>query len=665
MKKKIDYWLPVMLLLGLLLHACDDLTDTDDNSGGSANPEAGTAEFYVLSEGLFNLNNSSLMRYTFKDQKAIPDYFRRINQRGLGDTANDMAIYGSKLYMVVNVSSQIEVIDLNTGVSIRQIPMLSENGSSRQPRYITFDAGKAYVCSFDGMVARIDTASLTIDGLTRAGRNPDGICVQNRKLYVSNSGGLDWESMGVDNTVSVIDLATFSEIKKIQVGPNPGRIQAGQDGSVYVVTRGKNIEEGDYKFVQIDSRMDVVARTFDEKVLNFTLSDHLAYLYNFDYKTQSSWIKVFNLKAGRTEREAFITDGTRITTPYSITVNPYNGNVYITDAYDYKVKGDVLCFSPQGQLQFRIGNVGINPNTIVFRDKASQSDVVDTPEDPNAPSAFANKVLEYHPAPSQYMNSSYTAYKEGFTTEAEVLKYATALIKDRTSCLFTLGGFGGNITLGFDHTIPNVAGQYDFKVYGNAYYDMYGTLLDKPGGNSEPGIVLVSRDVNGNGLPDDEWYELAGSEYHSPSTLKEYAITYYRPQPANGDIKWKDNQGKEGYVYRNKYHLQASYYPAWTQENELTFQGNRLADNSINEPRPDMPEHWVGYCYAWGYADNHPNGTEYSQFKIDWAVDKNGNPVKLDGIDFVKIFTAVNQPCGWLGEASTEVQTVEDLHFKR
>lgn len=663
---KRNWGVRLLPLLLLLATACDDLTDRDniDNGNSGSGIEAGTAEFYVLSEGLFNLNNSTLSRYTFGTGELIPDYFRQVNRRGLGDTANDMAVYGSKLYVVVNVSSQVEVIDVNTGVSIKQIPMLAENGSSRQPRYIAFDEGKAYVCSFDGTVARIDTTSLSIDGLTQAGRNPDGICAQNHKLYVSNSGGLDWEGIGVDNTVSVIDLATFTEIKKIEVGPNPGKIQAGQNGNVYVVTRGKNMEEGDFKFVQINTYTDAVARIFNEKVLGFALNDNLAYLYNFDYKTQSSWIKVFNLQTGQTERNSFITDGTEITTPYGINVNPYNGNIYITDAYDYKVKGDVLCFNPQGQLQFRVSNVGINPNTVIFRNKASQGNGNKTPEDPNAPSAFANKVLAYNPAPSQYMNSSYTAYKEGFTTQEEVLKYATELIKERYSCLFSLGGFGGNITIGFDHTIPNVEGQYDFKIYGNAYYDMYGTLLNKPGGNAEPGIVLVSKDVNENGLPDDEWYELAGSEYGSNKETRNYEITYYRPTPTDKDVKWKDNQGKEGYIYRNEYHLQASYYPAWIQENEITFRGTRLADNAINEPRPDMPEHWVGYCYAWGYADNHPNNTEYSKFKIDWAVDKAGNPVKLTGIDFVKIYTAVNQDCGWLGEASTEVQTIEDLHFK-
>lgn len=143
------------------------------------------------------------------------------------------------------------------------------------------------------------------------------------------------------------------------------------------------------------------------------------------------------------------------------------------------------------------------------------------------------------------MNTSYTSYEEGFTG-IQVLARATELLQDRTTCLFTLGGFGGNITVGFDHTIPNVPGEYDFKIYGNAYYDMYGTLLDKPGGNSEPGIVLVSKDTNGNGLPDDEWYELAGSEYNSPATIRNYEITYYRPTPGRRGCKVERQSRQRG-----------------------------------------------------------------------------------------------------------------------
>lgn len=654
-------------VLPLFYASCDDMEDKPVTSTVEGQiTETGTAEIYILSEGLFNLNNSSLTRYSFRTHQLKTNYFSTINKRGLGDTANDIALYGNKLYIVVNVSSTLEVVDFTTGQSIKQIPMRTENGSSRQPRHIAFHKDKAYVCSFDGTVARIDTTSLEIEATVKAGRNPESLCVQNEKLYVSNSGGLDYtEGIGVDNTVSVIDLASFTEIKKITVGPNPGCILPDSENFVYVATHGKNIVEGDYHLVKINSHTDEVERVFDEKVMNFAIQGNVGYLYNYNYQTEDASIKMFNLQTGETIREHFITDGTQIHTPYGIHINPYSGNIYITEAYSYTVTGDVLCFNQNGQLQFRLNRIGLNPNTVVFSNRASSTDTEEEEQQsPDAPSAYANKVLAYRPAPGQFMNTSTTAYEKGFSAE-DVRRKAEEKLKDPYLCLLSLGGFGGSIVVGFDHTVPNISGAYDFKIYGNASYDSFGTLTGALGGSSEPGIVLVSKDVNGNGLADDEWYELKGSEYDSKHTIKDYAITYHRPASPLSSVKWTDNQGNTGYVYRNETHTKNDYYPAWIEEDEMTFYGSRLKDNAVNEPRPGMPEHWVGYCYAYGYADNHPNDEKGALFKIDWAVDKEGRSVKLDGIDFVKIYTAVNQYCGWMGEISTEVQAVEDLHFAK
>ena len=372
---------------------------------------------------------------------------------------------------------------------------------------------------------------------------------------------------------------------------------------MYVVTRGTDIEAGDYHLVKIDSRTDAVATTYDEKVLSFAIDGPIAYLYTYDYQTKDSAIKVFDLNAGTVIRDNFITDGTAIQTPFSIQLNPFSGNVYITEAYNYTVKGDVLCFNQQGQLQYRLNDIGLNPNTVVFSDKASQNEAGDTPEDPNAPSAFANKVFEYIPAPGQFINTTTSAYEDGFSAE-QVLERATEKLKKKS--VISLGGFGGTITVGFHQSIRNSKGEYDFRILGNASYNQ-NTGTGALGGSAEPGIVLVSKDENGNGLPDDE----------------------------------------------------DSYYPNWIEEDEITFRGTRLKDNAINEGGT-----WVGYCYPWGYADNHPYNSEFCQFKIDWAVDKKGIPVILDKIDFIKIYTAINQNTGWTGEISTEVMTVEDLHFE-
>ena len=292
-----------------------------------------------------------------------------------------------------------------------------------------------------------------------------------------------------------------------------------------------------------------------------------------------------------------------------------------------------------------------------------------------AQSPYISKVYEYMPAPGQFINEL-PEYEPGDTKNDMRLK-AEESIADDERILVSLGGYGGYIVFGFDHMVKNVPGEYDFKILANAFYANANPNPDAPkeGGSCEPGIVMVSYDANGNGKPDDEWYELAGSEYYKPETIKNYKIKYFRPDenkiktpdhsyPALNDttyVRWESNQGNYGYVYKNIYHKQP-YYPQWIEENELVFEGTKLADNYIDESGEGS--YYVQYAYAWGYVDNHPNTDDRSNFKIDWAVDKDGNSVQLPGVHFIKVYTGVNQYCGWLGETSTEIMGAIDLHLQ-
>jgi YVTN family beta-propeller protein len=345
-----------------LFAACDDMKDAPAPIDLPFTPGE-TGKMYVLSEGLFNMNNSTLSLLNFNNRSINSDFFLYQNNRGLGDTGNDMKAYGSKLWIVVNVSSQVEVMDLNSGISIKRIPFFNPNNVARQPRYITFSGNKAYVCSFDGTVARIDTTTMAIEAVTTVGRNPDGITVANGKLYVSNSGGLDMPNY--DNTVSVVDLNTFTETKKIEAGINPYKLEADSNGDVYVVSRGNN---GNIKakLVRIDSKTDEVAETFDNlPTINFTIHNDTAYLYNYDFANDTYWIKTFDCKTKQVISNNFISDGTVLERPFGIYVHPTNGNVYLTDARNYTTKGDLFCFDRKGKLLYKIESVGLNPNTII------------------------------------------------------------------------------------------------------------------------------------------------------------------------------------------------------------------------------------------------------------------------------------------------------------
>lgn len=268
----------------------------------------------------------------------------------------------------------------------------------------------------------------------------------------------------------------------------------------------------------------------------------------------------------------------------------------------------------------------------------------------NAQRASVTKVFEYKPAPGQFINVLPT-YTNGDDEEAICDKCLESL---DSSQLISLGGFGGYIVVGFDHSIINRTGEYDFIINANAM-DNNGEI------SSEPGIVLVSADVNNNGLPDDEWYELKGSEFNNPKSIKNYTITYTKPALNDEDVMWSDNKGGNGVIQHmsSQGHSQA-HYPLWIEEPILTFTGTRLPDNAVKIS--SKPEYWKQIAYDYGYADNKPNNTDGAKFKIDWAVNDKGEGVSLSKIDFIKIYTAVNQQCGWLGELSTEIISIEDLH---
>lgn len=72
---------------------------------------------------------------------------------------------------------------------------------------------------------------------------------------------------------------------------------------------------------------------------------------------------------------------------------------------------------------------------------------------------------------------------------------------------------------------------------------------------------------------------------------------------------------------------------------------------------------WVSPPYEWGYADNYPNNHEKAQIDLNWAVDKDGNPVRLKGIDFIKVYTCNRAQGGWTGEISTEISGFTDLNI--
>jgi hypothetical protein len=267
-----------------------------------------------------------------------------------------------------------------------------------------------------------------------------------------------------------------------------------------------------------------------------------------------------------------------------------------------------------------------------------------------------NKVFEYTPAPGQFINELKTGgFDASHNNPEAAITYAEGRLSEGK--WISLGGFGGYLVVGFDHSIDNNR-SYNLGVVGNAF-----------DGSSEPGIVWVMQDENGNGYPDDTWYELAGSETGKFETYRDYAVTYYRPSGIGMPVQWTDNYGNNGEIdYLAQYHDQDYYYPLWIGEDSYTLKGTRL--EARNYDQSGNGTYWVQPHYDWGYVDNF-SPTDFNSsdkanfFKISNAIDFEGNPVNLSHIDFVKVQCAVNAKSGWLGELSTEVCGFYDKSLKR
>lgn len=267
-----------------------------------------------------------------------------------------------------------------------------------------------------------------------------------------------------------------------------------------------------------------------------------------------------------------------------------------------------------------------------------------------------NKVIEYTPAPGQFINELKTGgFDASHVTPESAVSYAESRLMEGS--WVSLGGFGGYVIVGFDHSIDN-SRTYDFGIISNAF-----------DGSSEPGVVWVMQDENGNGYPDDTWYELSGSETGKFETYRDYAVTYYRPSAPKMPVQWTDNYGNNGEIdYLQQFHNQDYYYPLWIGTDSYTLTGTRL--EARNYDQSGNGSYWIQPHYDWGYADNFSPSDFNSEnkanlFRISNAIDFEGNHVNLSHIDFVKVQCAVNSKSGWLGELSTEVCGFYDYSLKR
>ena len=348
---KFNYLFITLAVVTVLASCHKDKLDPNADT-----PTAQRAGLYVLNQGNFGANNSTLTYYDYTTKALVADQFITANTTKLGDTGNDLGVYGAKMFIVVNNSNVIDVVAAKGAKLLKQITL-------NQPRSVVFYKSNAFVTSYNGTVSVIDTTSLAITKTITVGSDPEQMAISNGKLYVANSGGLD-PTPGT--TISVIDPVALTVTKTITgVLADPVTLAGDAYGHVYALSLGNFSTVGPGMTI-INNATDVVQST-----AAVSLSYNIPIVVNGDfayYFTVDNKIAVYNTKTQAIAQANFITDGTTITTPYAITVDSITGEVFITDAKDYSSNGTLYAFDKTGKKEYTLVT-GINPGKVALINK--------------------------------------------------------------------------------------------------------------------------------------------------------------------------------------------------------------------------------------------------------------------------------------------------------
>lgn len=334
--------------------------------------------FFLVNEGNMGSNKCTIDHFDARTGGYQRNIFPESNPgvvKELGDVGNDIAIHDDRLYVVVNCSNLVEVMNVHTAEHI---------GSVTIPncRYIVFDGDRAYVSSYagpvqidpearPGKVVEIDTRTLTITREVVVGYQPEEMVITGGRLYVANSGGYRYPNY--DRTISVVDLESFEVVNTIDVAINLHRMELDRFGRIYVSSRGDYYGTGSDIYV-VDVATERVIGRLGLAASEMCIDDDRLYVISteWSYTSNSNEVSyaVYDTAEERIVSRSFITDGTekQIALPYGLAVNPETKEIYVCDATNYVTPGYLYCFTPGGELKWRV-RTGDIPAHIAFSEE--------------------------------------------------------------------------------------------------------------------------------------------------------------------------------------------------------------------------------------------------------------------------------------------------------
>jgi YVTN family beta-propeller protein len=325
MKKNLFF-----ILLSVAIVSC---TKVKDDPTGSFLTGSGV---FILNEGNFRAGNGSLSFYSYDSAKIYNDLFNNINGRPLGDVPNSMEINADNIYIVVNNSGKIEVINRNTLESVKTITGVNS------PRNISFiNDSKAYITSmYSDSVAIINVSDKTLSGYINIRRSSEAIVISGSKAFISNWVG--------GNEIMVINTDNDKVVDSIKVGVEPESMVVDKNNMLWVLCNGGWARENFAELIEINTVTNII-----EKRLVFSTKLASPSCLQIDGSGETlyyleSGVRQVSIEASGLPSSPLISESGRFF--YKIGINPVNSDIFVTDAVDYQQKGYVLYYKKDGTL---------------------------------------------------------------------------------------------------------------------------------------------------------------------------------------------------------------------------------------------------------------------------------------------------------------------------
>ena len=375
--KKIAYYALCIMNCALISACRNDVMVVpmeDINTGGKA-VKSEIVGMYLLNEGNMGSNKSTLDYLDLSAQDSTMHYYRNIySERNpstvmmLGDVGNDIQIYGSRLWLVINCSNKVEVAHAADAVRIGKVDIPN-------CRYVTFDGGYAYVSSYVGSVYeegsssplgsvfKVDTLTLQIVDSCAVGYQPEEMAIIGQRLYVANSGGYQgMTGQGYESTVSIVDLATMHETGRIEIAPNLHHLKADKYGQLWVTSRGNyyDIPSKLYWLTPDAEGTMHLGGCLEQAVSDLCILGDSLYFYGSQWSeltmTNTVTYGIVNVRTHEVVSTSLSNapEIQKIRMPYGIIVNPLHRDFYLMDAKNYVSSGELLHFLPDGTFDWKV-----------------------------------------------------------------------------------------------------------------------------------------------------------------------------------------------------------------------------------------------------------------------------------------------------------------------